>query len=257
MTDETDGTDRIKARFAWLETVALDKRTAGIPMRLAVILSAMFSEKGYAWPARPTLAAMCGSDLRNTKDALKKLVDLGYLLIEPNPKQGPNCTDRFWPIGFPDASPVWTKYREVTAQGGRTDPPYPEVDPASTRGVSGTVRGVSGPKKGGLETPRPLEDTPITRTPSSETNVSAAAFASARPSREWKGSEGEPIPAGFPDSEAMRDAADWVSFAGAQLDLGAEREAFRRYHFSVRCLLTDWHRSWEMWIDRAVQQAGQ
>lgn len=252
MTDDEQGVERIKARFAWIETVALDKRTAGIPMRVAVILSALIGEKGYAWPGRDTLAAIAGSDKSNIKDALKKLVDLGYLRIEANVKQGRGCVDHYWPTGHPDASPVWSRYRIVTGQRGSTHPPSDEPEQEPEWGVPRPARGVSGPDKGGVETPRLLEGTPDSRTPYSEPNGSADAVAPASRSRVWKGSEGSPLPSDFPDDEAMATAHSWMSFDGVNLNLGAEREAFRRYHYSVHCLQRDWMQSWEIWIEHAI-----
>lgn len=255
MTDDPQSAERIATRFLWLETIALDKQTAGIPMRVAMILSTLINEQGYAWPGRETIAAIAGSDLKNVKDALKKLVALGYLRIEKNQRHGPTCVDRYWPAGYPDTSPVWARYREAAKKkGGSTRPPTDDLGEEAERGASAPARGVSGPDKGGAETPRLLEATPSTETPCSDPNGSAAACATASHTRKWKGSVGDPMPDGFPNSEAMQDASAWANSAGVHLNLGAEREAFRRHHFAVRCLMTDWPRSWEMWIEQAIER---
>ncbi len=177
---DNQNAERMRARWTWVEAVALDKRTAGIPMRVVVIISSMIGEQGFAWPGREAIAVIAGSDRTNIKDALKKLEQLGYLRIEVNPKRGPKCVDRFWPTGIPDTSPVWARYRDWKAQGGSVDPSYSDEEAAAARGVSEPIRGVSGLDEGGVETPRLLEETPGKKTPCSEPNGSASAVASAK-----------------------------------------------------------------------------
>lgn len=256
MSPPRSKTDAVAARFAWQATVALDKRAAGLPLRIAVVLSEMVCEAGYAFPGRDTLARMLGTDKRNVKDALKKLVDLGYLRIEANQRRGPKCSDKFWPVGAKDGSPVWSRYREVQSQRGSVDPLNRDdgQEPAEpVRGVNPPKRGVLNVDKGGAQTPRLLERS-LELDSSSDPNGSAVADAPASPAMRWKGSEGEPIPQGFPDEQAMQQAASWAEIAGVRIDLKAVRRAFLNHHYSVRCRLTDWERSWHMWVETAIDQ---
>lgn len=244
----------VAARFAWMETVSLDKRANGTPMRLVVIMSALIGTEGYAWAGRETLAKLAGIDKSNVKDALLKLVDLGYLRIERNAKTGRGQTDRFWPVGVSGASPVWARYRSLKDNGGRADPPSETVTAATAhpeRGVDSPERGVDRPAKGGPSAPRLLEHTPTKET-GSDPNGSGARKLAPGSSRIWKGSEGDPLPPDFPDAEAMSSARWDMESGGVGLDLEAERRAFRSHHCAVRCLQRDWNRSWEIWIDKAI-----
>lgn len=243
--------ERAAARFAWLEAIALDQRSTPLMMRLAAILSALANDKGEAWPSYETMARLSGAAVVNVRKAVDRMRECGFLEIEKDPRPGRSRVNFYHlaPAGNPQ--PVWTLYRRLQEEK--------EVC-AHTR--SGDEKGVRGHSKGVRQRsergtpayPEPL-NRPLELEPSSDPNGSAAAFASASHSREWKGSKGEPIPSDFPDAQAMADARIDVEIAGVDIDLAATREAFRRHHYSVRRLLTDWPRSWAMWVEDAIARA--
>lgn len=226
-------------------------------MRVAWALFEMTNEAGYAFPGRDTIAKMFRTDKRNVKDALKQLVELGYIRIEANPRRGPGRSDKFWLILVHEGSPIWARYREVQSLRGSLDPLSGDKDQVlsePSRGVKSTLRGVSSVEEGGPETLRLLERSPEVDS-SSEPNGSADAVAPAFHQDDWKGSEGDRIPAGFPDHGAMQDASMWAEVAGVELDLKQVRKTFLNHHFAVRCKQRDWEQSWERWVDQAITEA--
>ncbi len=238
----------VAARIAWVETVALDRRSSALSIRLATILSSMMGTAGYAFPSYEALAAISGASRKAVIETITKLVDCGHLTVERDPRPGRSRVNRYRAVTPTEQQPVWAAWR-TWKQSRVGDPSADEEEsPFSEKG--------SPPEDGNshLRVTRILELNPETE-PGSDPNGSAAARATASLSREWKGSKGDPIPDGFPDDQAMRDAASWTEDAGVTLDLPAARRAFLDHHWAVRCKLPDWDRSWEMWIDKAIDSA--
>lgn len=238
----------VAARFAWIETVALDPRSSALSIRLAVTLSAMMGTAGYAFPSYEALAAITGASRKAVMETVTKLVANGHLIVDRDPRPGRSRVNHYRRAGALDQQPVWTAWR--TWKQSRTGDSLAdeEESPFSEKGSPPTDR------KSHPQVTRTLEENPG-RESGSDPNGSAAPFVAASLSNGWKGKAGDPIPHAFPDDEAMENASRWADLEGVCLDLTSVRRAFLNHHYSVRCLLTDWPRSWEMWIETAIDRA--
>lgn len=233
------------AKFALLETAALDDRCSPLMVRIVHVMSALANNDREAWPSYDTLAFITGAARQNVLKAVERLWEIGYIIaIEKDGRPGRSKVNRYRLKAVTDTQPVWTLYaawRDHKETCTRAS--FANQKESRQRAKEASQRA----RTDMLACPEPLNRLPDVE-PSSETTVSAAAGASAT----WKGSIGEPLPSGFPDEEAMGEAAIWLGARGIDLNLQDQRRAFRNYHFSVRCLLEDWPRSWEMWIEDAM-----
>ncbi|MBA4786568.1 MAG: hypothetical protein H2039_00865 [Brevundimonas sp.] len=243
------------SRFAWIETVALDPRSSALSIRVAVALSAMMGSAGYAFPSYDALASITGASRKAVMETVVKLAQNGHLTIDRDPRPGRSRVNRYRRVAVADSQPVWTAWRAwkqsrtgdpLSADEGFPDPQ--EESPFTEKGSPPEDR------KSHPQVTRTLKGNPV-KEPGSEPNGSADADAPAFHQDDWKGSEGERIPAGFPDQEAMQDASMWAHIAGVDLDLKQVRKTFLNHHFAVRCRQRDWGQSWERWVDQAITEA--
>lgn len=257
-----DRDDRTKAefasrKFAWTEALCLDTRLSAYRKTVGIILLAMVNQSdGYAWPSLATLAALSNGSEKAARDAINDLERLGYLRTQRGGgriegKRG--ITSRFWPIWVSSKSPVTDALRE---RRSRLDDPQPPPQSEGSDTAEPPPQRNEPPPCGAINphctVAQTLEVNPCTIEPSAEPNGSGARQLAPSSSRVWKGSDGEPLANDFPDSDAMNNARWTLQFEGVQLDLDAERRAFRSHHFAVRCLQRDWLRSWEIWIEHAI-----
>lgn len=243
------------SRFAWVETVALDPRSSALSIRLAVALSAMMGSAGYAFPSYEALAAITGSSRKAVMETVAKLVQNGHLTVDRDPRPGRSRVNHYRRTAVADLQPVWSAWR-AWKQSRTGDPlssnecvPGPQEESPFTEKGSPPEDGNSHP-----QVTRTLKGNPV-KEPSSATNVAADAFAPAFQQDDWKGSEGDRIPAGFPNERAMQDARAWAEIADVMLDLRHVRKTFLNHHFAVRCRQRDWEQSWERWVDQAIDEA--
>lgn len=237
------------AKFALLETVALDDRCSPLMVRLVHVLASMTGSDGEAWPSYATLEFVTGAAKQNLQIAVERLFQIGYLVgIVKDTRAGNSKANRYRLATTLEPNPVWTLYRASEAYKHARQHAQPMMPPHARQHLKDARQRSFAAM---LACPDPLNG-PLGIEPGSDTTVSAAAGATAS----WKGSEGEPLPTGFPGEEAMRNARDQIEgITGLSMDLEAERKAFRSYHYSTRCLLTDWDKSWEMWIHDAIDRA--
>lgn len=254
-----DRTSEAARKFALLETVALDERCSPLMVRIMHITSAMADADGEAWPSYDALTFITGAARQNVILAVERLWQLGYFVsIEKDAQTGRSRENHYRLATVAVTDPVWTLYRAYRAhvdaeeQSRKHDRSWrskasAEQSRQRLKQSSQHARTVM------LACPDPFERS-LGINPSSDTTVSVAAAATTLDSKGWKGTEGEVLPHGFPDKDAMADAASWAEAAGVQMNLTAEKSAFRSHHYSVRCMLTDWNRSWERWIDDAIDR---
>jgi hypothetical protein len=128
--------DFVKRRMDWLAAVAADRKQRGLPLALAVVLAAKYfnSETGKAWPSAERLAEDLNTDRRNVRRALDQLVVTRWLRCERNRHRGPGRTNVY----------LMREKRGADAplKGGSTRP----------------LRGAYASVKGGVQTPRTLEE---------------------------------------------------------------------------------------------------
>jgi DNA-binding MarR family transcriptional regulator len=240
-------------KFARIETAILDPRCSPLMVAVLVTLSNYANRKRVAWPSYETMAFITGAAVQNVRIAVEKLEALGYIVVERDNQPGRSKVNRYTLQAPRCAAPI-RALREALDQHRTTEKQARQHSPcggekqARQRAKAARKRILSGM----LAYPDPSDDP--SDDPGSATNVAADAVAPALPLRGWKGSEGEPIPAGFPDEQAMRKAESWAQLAGVRLDLKAVRQAFLNHHYRVRCCLTDWDQSWERWVEQAIDQ---
>lgn len=247
---------------ARLQTVLNDPRCTRLMVHLIEVLNEYANADRVAFPSFETLAFMTGAAEQNVKLAIKSLERLSYIEVDRDETPGRSRVNHYRLLTPPCLAPVQALRVALKAHRDqvKAEKEARRRDGKSRR--SPTEKEARGRLKGAraevlrviLACPDPLETSPPVD-PGSDPNGSAAAFASASHSSGWKGTRGEPIPSGFPDAQAMADARIDVEIAGVDIDLAAAREAFRRHHYSVRCLLTDWPRSWAMWVEDAIARA--
>lgn len=247
---------------ARLQTALNDPQCTRLMVHLVEVLNEYADADRIAWPSYETLSFMTGAAEQNVKLAIKGLERLNYINVDRDETPGRSRVNHYRLLTPPCLAPIHALRTALKAHRDlvKAEKEARRHDGKSRR--SPTEKEARGRLKGArtevlrvmLACPDPLETSPPVH-PSSDTTVSAAAFASASHSREWKGSEGEPLPSGFPDDPAMADAASWTEHAGVRLDLTAERRDFRSHHYAVHCLQRDWGRSWEMWIEDAINRA--
>lgn len=241
-------------KFARIETVILDPRCSPLMVAVLVTLSNYANRKRVAWPSYETMAFVTGAAVQNVRIAVEKLEGLGYIFVQRDDQPGRSRVNRYTLQPPRCTAPIRAlrkaldQHRDTEKQARQHSPCGGEKQ-ARQRAKAARERILSGM----LAYPDPSDDP--SDDPGSATNVAADAIAPAFHQDGWKGSEGERIPAGFPDQEAMQDASMWVSIAGVELDLKQVRKSFLNHHYAVRCKQRDWEKSWERWVDQAITEA--
>ncbi len=233
------------AKFALLETVALDDRCSPLMVRIIHVMSALANSDRTAWPSYDTLEFITGAAKQNVRGAVERLWNLGYIAtIEKDGRPGRSKVNRYKLKEVADTQPVWTLYEAWRDHKEACQhAPFLTQKEACQRAKEASRRA----RTGMLACPEPLKRSPDVED-GSETTVSAAARAPAQGHDEG----GCPLPTGFPHDQDMENADCWADFAGIAVDLRAERRAFRSHHYRTRSLLTDWPKAWEEWIDAAI-----
>lgn len=251
---ERDRTDEAAEKFARIELAVLDSRCTPLMVSVLVALSNYANHKRTAWPSYESLAFITGGALQNVRIAIERLEAIGYIIVERDDQPGRSRVNRYHLQRPRCMAPIRTLRTALEDHRTAEKEARQRARSSSEKEARGRAKQARGRALTGmLACPDPLEPSPP-YDPSSDTTVSADAAASASPSREWKGSEGEPLPPDFPNDLAMADAASWAESAGVYVDLTAERSAFRNHHYSVRCRQRDWDKSWERWIEGAIQR---
>lgn len=75
-----------------------------------------------------------------------------------------------------------------------------------------------------------------------------------QPARETRGRE-EPLPEGFPDAEAIREAEGWIGAAGVVLDASAHAKRFANHARTKDRRERNWPAAWRGWIDIEIERA--
>lgn len=76
----------------------------------------------------------------------------------------------------------------------------------------------------------------------------ASAARSIRPEKRF-------VPKGYPDAEAIAEAAGWVAEAGVKLDPASQAKRFRTHALSAGRELADWAAAWRGWIEIEIEKA--
>lgn len=239
-------------KFARIETVILDPRCSPLMVAVLVVLSNYANRKRVAWPSYETLAFITGAAVQNVRIAVEKLEALQYITVDRDEQPGRSKVNRYTLQPPRCAAPIRAlrdalDEHRTTEKEARQHSPSGGEKEARQRAKGARERVITGM----LACPDPSERS-LPKDPGSEPNGSGARELAPSLSRVWKGTEGEPMPSDFPDEGAMQNADMMLSIEGIDLNLDAERQAFRSHHFAVHCLQRDWPRSWEIWIENAI-----
>lgn len=166
--------ERAAERFAWIERVALDPTSTALSIRVAVVLSAMTNESGYAFPSYDCLAALTGASRKSVIAAIERLADYGLIKVEKDPRPGRSKVNRYFPWFGDDRQPVWSAYERW--KESRQGDPLCALGATSKGSPSRRKESPSRAIKSHPEVTRPLEGTPHTE-PSSDPNGSGALGA--------------------------------------------------------------------------------
>lgn len=169
----------VAARIAWVETVALDRRSSALSIRLATILSSMMGTAGYAFPSYEALAAISGASRKAVIETIAKLVDCGHLTVERDPRPGRSRVNRYRAVTPVEQQPVWAAWR-AWKQSRAGDPSADEEESPFPEKGSPPEDGNSHP-----QVTRTLEVNPETE-PGSDPNGSGARQLAPCSSRIWK-----------------------------------------------------------------------
>lgn len=90
--------------------------------------------------------------------------------------------------------------------------------------------------------------------PEEEPEGSSLVVPSAAP-RSTRAKPKRPMPAGFPDAEALALIVSKFGEAGLPIDAEAEAERFRDHHTAKANLFADWPAAWRTWVGNGVRYA--
>jgi hypothetical protein len=227
--------DWTRRKLSWLEAVACDRRTRGLPLAVAVVIAVRYlnSESENAWPAVATLAKAVDTDRRSVQRALRGLIDRGWLSCARRDRRTNvyRITLRSDAIKGPDA-----------AFGGRS----------TRRSKSGLDTSLGG----GL-------DAALTRELNPRRNPREGASAPAPPNRPdcfpGRAQRGRrrsiPLPddwkLGAPEKEAALSVTDWDPERAQN-----EFDRFLDWHRARQPFSYDWVAAWTNWCRRDSDSGG-